>query len=194
MTPLAVVAATANPHKLREIRELVVGRLELLPRPADLPEVVEDASDLIGNARLKAVAVAEHTGQPALADDTGLFVDALAGAPGVHSARFAGPDASYTDNVDLLLERLQGVPPEGRTARFSSVMLLAWPDGTELSARGDVEGMITDAPCGPGGFGYDPVFVPSAGDGRTFAQMSDEGKHVYSHRAAALAALLDRLA
>ncbi len=194
MTPLAVVAATANPHKLREIRELVVGRLELLPRPADLPEVVEDASDLIGNARLKAVAVAEHTGQPALADDTGLFVDALAGAPGVHSARFAGPDASYTDNVDLLLERLQGVPPEGRTARFSSVMLLAWPDGTELSARGDVEGMITDAPRGPGGFGYDPVFVPSAGDGRTFAQMSDEGKHVYSHRAAALAALLDRLA
>jgi XTP/dITP diphosphohydrolase len=193
MTLLPVVAATANPHKLREIRELVTGRLDVLPRPVDLADVVEDAPDLIGNARLKAVAVAEHTGQPALADDTGLFVDALDGAPGVHSARFAGPDASFADNVDLLLERLQGVPPEDRTARFSSVMLLAWPDGTELSARGDVEGVITDARRGPGGFGYDPVFEPSAGDGRTFAELSDEGKHMFSHRAAAIAALLDRL-
>jgi XTP/dITP diphosphohydrolase len=193
MTLVPVVAATANTHKLREIRELVVGRLDLLPRPTDLAEVIEDAPDLIGNARLKAVAVAQHTGQPALADDTGLFVDALDGAPGVHSARFAGPDASFADNVDLLLERLQGVPPEGRTARFSSVVLLAWPDGAELSARGDVEGVITDAPRGPGGFGYDPVFAPSAGDGRTFAELSDQGKHVFSHRAAAIAALLDRL-
>ncbi len=138
--------------------------------------------------------MAGHTGQPALADDTGLFVDALDGAPGVHSARFAGPDASYSANVDLLLERLRGVPPEDRSARFSSVVLLAWPDGTELWARGDVEGVITDAPRGPGGFGYDPVFVPSAGDGRTFAELSDEGKHRFSHRAAAVAALLDRLA
>jgi XTP/dITP diphosphohydrolase len=193
VTRLAVVAATANPHKLLEMRELLAGHLELSPRPVDLVEVIEDAPDLLGNARLKATAVAEHTGQPALADDTGLFVDALDGAPGVHSARFAGPDATFADNVNLLLDRLRGLPPEARTARFSSVVLLKWPDGGELWAQGDVEGVITDAPRGTAGFGYDPVFVPDRGDGRTFAELSPQDKHAFSHRAAAMAALRHEL-
>jgi XTP/dITP diphosphohydrolase len=193
MTVIRMVAATANPDKLAEIEGLLGGKVELLPRPDDLAEVIEDAPDLEGNARLKAAAVAAHTGLPALADDTGLFVDALDGAPGVHSARFAGPDASYEDNVQHMLERLDGVPDEQRTARFTSVVMIVWPDGGELWAQGSVEGAIAAAPCGPNGFGYDPVFVPGDGNGSTFAEMTADGKDRFSHRADALRSLLEQL-
>lgn len=188
-----VVAATANPDKLAEIAGLLDGRVELLPRPSELGDVVEDAPDLVGNARLKAAAVAAHTGQAALADDTGLFVDALDGAPGVHSARFAGPDATYEDNVTLLLDRLDGIPGPQRTARFTSVVMIVWPDGTELWAEGSVEGRIATEARGPNGFGYDPVFVPDAGDGSTFAEMTSAGKDRFSHRADALRRILEQL-
>jgi XTP/dITP diphosphohydrolase len=126
----------------------------------------------------------------AIADDTGLEVDALEGAPGVYSARYAGPSATYDDNVAKLLRELEGVYPALRTARFATVALAYWPDGRELVERGEVEGVITAAPGGVNGFGYDPVFVPTEGDGRTFAQMSAAEKHALSHRGRAFASLV----
>ncbi|MDQ2678400.1 MAG: non-canonical purine NTP pyrophosphatase, partial [Actinomycetota bacterium] len=129
----------------------------------------------------------------ALADDSGLEVDALDGAPGVRSARFAGEDATDADNVSLLLERLAGVPDDERTARFRCVIVLQRPDGTELVADGSVEGRIIDAPRGESGFGYDPVFVPTEGNGRTFAEMSADEKHAISHRGRALRSLVTQL-
>lgn len=189
------VLATANPDKAAEIVAVLEDAgapVELAPRPEDVPEVVEDGITLEDNARLKAVALCEATGQPAIADDTGLEVDALGGAPGVHTARFAGADATYADNVALLLRRLEDVPTEHRTARFATVAIARWPDGREIAAYGDVEGLIADAPRGDGGFGYDPVFVPSEGDGRTFAEMDDE-KHVLSHRGRAFRTLAEGL-
>jgi len=191
----AFVLATANPDKAAEIVAVLEDAgapVELTPRPADVPDVVEDGITLEDNARLKAVALCEATGQPAIADDTGLEVDALGGAPGVHTARFAGADASYADNVALLLRRLEDVPPEHRTARFATVAIARWPDGREIAAYGDVEGRIADAPRGDSGFGYDPVFVPSEGDGRTFAEMDDE-KHALSHRGRAFRTLAEGL-
>ena len=128
-----------------------------------------------------------------MADDTGLEVDALDGAPGVHSARFAGDDASYTDNLDRLLTELDGIPDGRRTARFKTVALVRYPDGREVMATGTVEGTIAGRPSGVGGFGYDPVFVPVEGDGRTFAEMGDE-KHSLSHRGRAFRTLARHLA
>jgi XTP/dITP diphosphohydrolase len=161
-----------------------------------VPEVVEDAPDFVGNARLKAHALRDATGEWALADDSGLEVDALDGAPGVHSARFAGEPSDDAANVALLLQRLHSVgavSPSQRSARFRCVIVLAAPDGRELVAEGVVEGRIIDRPTGDGGFGYDPVFVPTEGDGRTFALMSPSEKHAVSHRGRALRALADRL-
>ena len=186
MTRRTVVAATANPAKLAEIGEILGAAIDLLPRPADLPDVVEDAPTLEGNALLKARAIHAATGSPALADDTGLEVDALDGAPGVRSARFAGEQATDADNVALLLERLDGV--DGRTARFRTVAALVDHDG-ERTWSGTCEGTIATAPRGAGGFGYDPVFVPAAGDGRTFAEMSPAEKHAISHRGEAFRAV-----
>ena len=137
-----------------------------------MPEVVEDGLTLEDNARLKAVALCEATGLPAVADDTGLEVDALGGAPGVWSARYAGEDATYDDNVQKLLRELRDVPAEQRTARFSTVALVRWPDGREVAAIGKVEGDIVKEARGSEGFGYDPVFRPAEGDGRTFAEMT----------------------
>ena len=188
-----VVAATANPGKLAEITEILDGVVELRPRPTEVPDVVEDAPDFVGNARLKAAALVAATGHAALADDSGLEVDALGGEPGVRSARFAGDGASDADNVSLVLERLTGVPDAARTARFRCVIVLQRPDGTEVVADGAVEGRITDAPRGESGFGYDPVFVPVEGDGRTFAEMSAEEKHAISHRGRALRSLTTQL-
>jgi XTP/dITP diphosphohydrolase len=186
------VLATANLHKVAEItrilRDAGVG-VELVPRPPDIPDVDETGATLEANARLKAVGIASATGLPAIADDTGLEVDALGGAPGVYSARFAGPDATYADNCTRLLERLQGVPAERRTARFATVALAHWPDGREAAALGTVEGTIAEAPRGDGGFGYDPVFVPVEGDGRTFAEMTADEKHAISHRGRAFRTL-----
>ena len=186
MTRRTVVAATANPAKLAEIGDILGAAIDLLPRPADIPDVVEDAPTLEGNALLKARAIHAATGSPALADDTGLEVDALDGAPGVRSARFAGEQATDADNVALLLERLDGV--DGRTARFRTVAALVDHDG-ERTWSGTCEGAIATAPRGAGGFGYDPVFVPAAGDGRTFAEMSPAEKHAISHRGEAFRAV-----
>jgi XTP/dITP diphosphohydrolase len=192
--PAAVVCASANPKKAAELAEVLGGlRVTVLPRPADVPEVAEDADTFLGNARLKAAALARATGRPALADDSGLEVDALAGAPGVHSARYAGPDGDDARNVARLLAALAEVPATERGARFRSVVVLRWPDGREVHAEGTVAGRIVPVPTGSGGFGYDPVFVPDDGDGRTFAEMAPAEKHRLSHRGRALRALVDAL-
>ena len=188
MVPIRLVVATANPHKLAEIAQVLGEAFELLPRPADLGEVVEDGETLLDNARLKAVAACTTSGAAAVADDTGLEVDALGVAPGVHSARFAGEHATYTDNVERLLSALVGIDPGRRTARFRTVALVRHPDGSEVSATGTVEGRIAEHARGEGGFGYDPVFIPVEGDGRTFAEMGDE-KHALSHRGRAFRSL-----
>ena len=192
-----LVCASANPDKVAEIAEILAecGVL-LIARPDSVPDVVEDSDTLEGNARLKAIAIAEATGLPAVADDTGLEVDALDGAPGVRSARYAGDHASYEDNVDLLLRELATrgiVEPGERTARFRTVVILRWPDGRELVVNGVCEGTITSERRGDGGFGYDPVFAPDDADGRTFAQLSPIEKHAISHRGRALRALAESI-
>ena len=213
--PLPLVLATQNPDKAREITEIFVtvagvplaaysieGVAFLLDIPeriadsvamlrslAEPPDVTETGSTLEQNARIKAEALAGALQLPAVADDTGLEVDALDGAPGVHSARYAGDVATYADNVVKLLRALHDVPGASRTARFATVAIARWPDGREVSRRGEVEGAITDAARGLDGFGYDPVFVPSEGDGRTFAEMTPEEKHAVSHRGRAFRAL-----
>ena len=187
---IELVCASANPDKVAEMAEVLAGAAVLLPRPSGMGEVVEDADDLEGNARLKALAVCRFASAAALADDTGLEVDALGGAPGVRSARYAGPDASYADNLARLLDDLRDVPPPRRTARFRTVAVVCRPDGTELAAEGRVEGLITTEPRGEGGFGYDSVFEPAEGAGRTFSEMGPAGKHAISHRGRALRALL----
>ena len=188
-----LVLATANPDKAREITEILGTAARLLDRPAGLGGVDETGDTLEDNARLKAVAVAGFARAAAVADDTGLEVDALGGAPGVSSARYAGPGATYADNVVKLLDALAGVPPAARTARFRTVALARWPDGREVVGVGVVEGSITAEPRGDQGFGYDPVFAPAEGDGRTFAEMSPEDKHRLSHRGRAFAELASRL-
>jgi XTP/dITP diphosphohydrolase len=188
---MRLICASANPDKVAEIAAIVGPAVELVPRPADVPEVVEDADTLEGNARLKACAIAVATGQPALADDTGLEVAALGGAPGVYAARYAGAGATYADNRAKLLAELAGDPD--RRASFRTVVTVAWPDGSELAAEGVCEGTIADQERGERGFGYDPVFVPDDGDGRTFAEMSDGEKNALSHRARALRNLLSSL-
>ena len=196
MTPLLV--ATGNPGKLRELRALVAGLPLEVVGPADVGldlEVDETGDTLEANARLKAVACAAASGLPALADDSGLEVDALGGEPGVRSARWVpGSDA---DRVRALLVALEAVPREARTARFRSVVALAWPDGRVETATGTVEGRIASAPRGAGGFGYDPVFLVEDGglDGtRTMAELAAEEKGRLSHRARAGAGLQEALA
>lgn len=192
--PARIVVASANPKKAAELAELLAGLdVRVLARPDDVADVVEDGETFLDNARLKAVALAAATGEVSLADDSGLEVDALGGDPGVRSARFAGDGATDADNVALLLRRLAeaaAFTEAERGARFRCVLVLRWPDGRELTAQGRVEGHIADVPVGDGGFGYDPVFVPSAsdarGDGRTFAQMSAAEKQAVSHRGRAL--------
>ena len=187
---IELVCASANPDKVAEMAGVLEGHALLLPRPGGVGEVVEDADTLEGNAMLKARAVCEFAGAAALADDTGLEVDALGGAPGVYSARYAGPGASYADNLARLLAEMRDVPPSRRTARFRTVAAVCFPDGSELSAEGGVEGTITTEPRGEGGFGYDPVFAPAEGGGLTFSEMGIAAKNAMSHRARALRALL----
>ncbi|MDQ2827115.1 MAG: RdgB/HAM1 family non-canonical purine NTP pyrophosphatase [Actinomycetota bacterium] len=189
---LRLVLATANPDKARELAALLDG-FEVVLRPEDLPDVEETADTLEGNARLKAVAVMEATGELAVADDTGLEVDALDGRPGVYAARYAGPGATYGDNVAKLLHELADVAPAGRTARFRTVALARFPDGREIVAEGTVSGVIAGSPRGAAGFGYDPVFVPDGGDGRTFAEMTGPEKADVSHRGRALRYLAAQL-
>ena len=182
-----LVCASANPDKVAEMNFLLDGVIELLPRPADLPDIMEDADTLVGNAWLKAKAVSDATGMAAVSDDTGLFVDALDGRPGVWTARYAGEHATYADNRAKMLRELAGV--NVRSAAFRTIALVAFPDRRPLAVEGVCTGVIALAETGDRGFGYDPLFIPDAGDGRTFAQMSDAEKHAMSHRGLAFAAL-----
>jgi len=195
---LTLVIASANKDKAAEIQAILasVPGLILVPRPDDVADVEETGETLVENARLKARALCQATGLAAVADDTGLEVDALDGAPGVYSARFAGEGATYADNVAKMLVELQRVGAVGgvdRKARFASVAFVAYPDGTELWVEGSIEGVITDEPRGEQGFGYDPIFAPEGFDGRTFAEMSAGEKHAVSHRGRAFRALAERL-
>ncbi len=185
-----LAVASKNPDKVREIEELLAptGLVGEIVRGLDWPDVEETGTTLEENALLKGRAVAEATGLPSLADDTGLEVTALGGAPGVETARFAGPDATYADNVARLLEVMEGIGD--RRARFRTVVALVFPSGEEVVAEGVVEGVITTSPRGSGGFGYDPVFEV---EGRTFAEMSPEEKNALSHRARAVRALVETL-
>ena len=188
-----LVCASANQHKVAEMVELLGAHVDLRPRPPDVPDVAEDDDTLEGNARLKASAIVAATGEPSVADDTGLEVDALGGAPGVHSHRFAGPDACDADNRARLLALLDGLPVPERTARFRTVALVRFPDGRELIAEGVCEGVISLTERGSRGFGYDAMFVPVGADGSTFAEMDAETKHAISHRGRALRALVELL-
>lgn len=187
---MRLVLASANPDKAAEMRAMLAScGFELVDRPPEVPEVEETATTLAGNARLKALALVAATGAAAVADDTGLEVEAVGGAPGVYSARYAGPDATYADNVAHLLGALDGVANPQRRACFRTVALVRFLDGREVSAEGVVDGQIANAPKGDGGFGYDAVFVPDEGDGRTFAEMTGDEKNALSHRGRAFRSL-----
>lgn len=183
-----LVVASKNPDKIAEIEEVLseTHLTEEIVRGLDWPDVDETGETLEENALLKARVVVEATGLPVLADDTGLEVEALGGAPGVHTARFAGVEARYEDNVAKLIDVLSG--RTDRAARFRTVVALAFPDGVEIIAEGSVEGTITEEARGSRGFGYDPVF---AVDGKTLSEMSLVEKNQLSHRARAIRALAD---
>jgi XTP/dITP diphosphohydrolase len=184
--PGRVVIATKNPDKLREVRAVLaeaVPGVEVVDG-LDWPDVEETGGTLVENALLKAEAVAAATGLAAIADDTGLEVDALDGAPGVHTARYAGPEAGYAENRRALLDAMDGVAE--RAARFRTVVVLATPEGGTAAVEGVLEGVITRAERGSGGFGYDPVFEV---DGRTLAEIPEDEKNRISHRGRALRAL-----
>jgi XTP/dITP diphosphohydrolase len=192
---IRIVLATRNPNKVDEIRAALrvpgirfVG-LEEFPRA---PEVEEDGDTFEANAVKKALVTTAMTGLPALADDSGLWVDAIGGEPGVQSARYAGLGAGDAANRALLLRRLRGVAPERRTARFLCVLALALPDDGVQTCEGTCDGRILDAERGTGGFGYDPLFVPE-GETRTFAEMSRDEKAELSHRGRALRAAVPLL-
>ena len=194
------VLATTSPDKAREIREILASSgldVELLDRPQDVPEVDETEQTLLGNARLKAATLVKETGMAAIAEDTGIEVEALGGAPGVRSARFAGEPPDEQANVDRMLAEMAGRHgPAQRRARFVTVATAIWPDGREVSAEGSVEGWIAEERRGSGGFGYDPVFVPAEADGRTFGELAEgspDAKHSLSHRGRAFRALAVKL-
>lgn len=196
-----VLVATGNPHKLDEIRSVLepmgIRVLGLDDVGSGYPEPDENGSTFEANARIKATAYARMTGRTCLADDSGLEVDALDGAPGVHSAYFAGREGTRAErdarNNRLLLERLRGVPSERRTARFVCTMCLATPEGQVLAeTRGHFPGVIIDTPRGASGFGYDPLlFLPN--EGRTSAELSHEEKNARSHRGHATRLMAERL-
>jgi XTP/dITP diphosphohydrolase len=188
------VLATANAHKTEEMRRVLepLG-VEVLERPPDVPDVDETEATLEGNALLKARALCRATGVAAVSDDTGLFIDALDGRPGVWSARYAGERATYADNVEKALRELRDVPDDQRGARFCSVIAVAFPDGTSWWVEGTLEGMIARAPRGEHGFGYDPIFVPEGQGGRTLAELTPDEKNDISHRARALRAFAEKV-
>ena len=220
---LPLVLATGNTDKARELCELLSDALDavlvtvavtvgdravgfVVERPEhfastlerlvtldEAPDVEETGTTLEENARIKARGVGAALGLPAVADDTGLEIDALDGAPGIHAARYAGEGATYADNVAKVLGALHDVAALRRTARFATVVVARNPGGDEIVVRGEVEGLITMEPRGMGGFGYDSVFEPIEGDGRTFAEMTPDEKHALSHRGRALRGLVSRL-
>ncbi|HEX6208562.1 MAG TPA: RdgB/HAM1 family non-canonical purine NTP pyrophosphatase [Actinomycetota bacterium] len=190
--PDRLVIASRNPGKIREIQAIASDwRVEWVT-DADWPEVDETGRTYLQNAKRKAHAVAEATGLPALADDSGIEVDALGGAPGPRSARFAGEAADDERNLRELLRAVAGVPGPGRTARYRAVAVIAWPDGEEAWAEGVCEGLLRDEPSGSGGFGYDPIFEPVGWD-RTMAELTSVEKDRISHRGRAIRALREEL-
>lgn len=183
-----LVCASANPDKVAEITEILSSVVNLVPRPQAVPEAIEDADTLEGNARLKAISICEATGMAAVADDTGLEVVALDGAPGVYSARWAGEECSYADNRTKLLTELGDTAD--RRAAFHTCALIRYPDGREIVVDGMCPGTIATEERGESGFGYDSIFIPDEGDGRTFGEMTDAEKNAISHRGRAFANLV----
>ncbi|WP_419945522.1 RdgB/HAM1 family non-canonical purine NTP pyrophosphatase [Candidatus Poriferisodalis sp.] len=193
---MRLVMASANPHKAVEIAAVLreaMADVEIVPRPPGLGDVAEDGETLEANALIKARFVCAAAGEPAIADDTGLEVDALGGVPGVHSARYAGPEQDAAANLAKLLTALQDMLPPQRRARFRTVVTVVFPDGRDVLADGAVEGCIAAAPRGDGGFGYDPVFVADEAPLRTFAELTSDEKNSISHRGRALRALAAKL-
>lgn len=189
-----VVLATANPHKAGEMRAVLEGLgFSVEPRPDAAGEVAETEETLEDNAALKARAVARVAGATAVADDTGLFVDALDGRPGVLSARYAGPESTDADNVAKVLAELADLDASSRRAHFRTVIAVAEPDGTSRWVEGVLDGRIVAAPRGTNGFGYDVIFAPADLDGRTLAELSPDEKNAVSHRGRALRALAQML-
>lgn len=187
--PRRIVLASNNPGKLKELRALIenFGAELVLQSALGVPDVAESGETFTDNALIKAVNASRHAGLPAIADDSGLEVDALGGAPGIRSARYAAEGASDRDNIDKLLQALSGVDTSARNARFVCVMayLETEHDGAPIVCRGEWEGRILETPSGGGGFGYDPVFfVP--GEGMTAAEMTPDRKNALSHRGQAL--------
>lgn len=195
--PTRIAIASRNAHKLREIGRICadwpVEWLTVENHEGPWPDVEETGSIYLENALLKARAGAAALGEPALADDSGIEVDALGGRPGHRSARFAGEDATDQQNLDELIRALKGVPGSGRTARYRCLAVLAFPEGRELHAEGICEGTLVGRPRGDEGFGYDPIFVPEGWD-RTMAELTDEEKDRISHRGRAFRGLGEALA
>jgi len=195
--PERLAIATRNAHKLRELAAICadwpVEWVTVETHDGEWPEVEEPHDTYLRNALEKAHAVAQALGIPAVADDSGLEVDALGGAPGPRSARYAGQGATDADNRHQLLAALKGIPGAGRSARFRCVAAVAWPGGRELHAEGACEGVLETKERGSGGFGYDPLFVPE-GWARTMAELEPGEKDRISHRGRAFRALRDRLA
>lgn len=179
--PPRLILATANTHKAGEMQRLLAGcGRAVTAAPPEVVNMEETGETFAANARIKALAAARATGEKTLADDSGLCVDALDGRPGVRSHRWAGPDATDADRIAKLLNALEGVPAERRTARFVCAMCLAAPEGVLWEGEGAVEGRIANAPHGEGGFGYDPVFLLP--DGRSLAELAPDEKNAVSHR------------
>ena len=195
--PPRIALATRNAHKLRELRRICAEwRVEWVTvettDQADFPDVEETGETYLDNALLKARAVAAALGMAALADDSGIEVDALGGGPGPRSARYAGDGATDEENLQALIRAIRGIPGSGRTARYRCVAVLALPDGTAVHAEGVCEGTLRTKRAGEGGFGYDPIFVPVGWD-ETMAELTDEQKDRISHRGRAFRGLLETL-
>jgi XTP/dITP diphosphohydrolase len=194
--PARIAIASRNAHKLREIGRICadwpVTWLTAAGHEGHWPDVEETGATYLANALLKARAGAAALGVPALADDSGIEVDALGGRPGPRSARFAGDDATDERNLEELIRSVKGVPASGRTARYRCVAVLALPEGDEIHTEGICEGILGPKPRGTRGFGYDPIFLPAGWD-RTMAELTDEEKDRISHRGRALRALREAL-
>lgn len=192
-----IIAASSNPHKIKEMQAIMskYGMRVVSRDEAGVPpfEIKEDGETFEENSFKKADAIMKATGKTTIADDSGLMVEYLGGAPGVYSARFAGEECNDQKNNEKLLTLLKNQVGDDRKAKFVSVITLIFPDGETLVARGECEGRIIGAPTGENGFGYDPLFVP-AGYDRTFAQLTEEEKNAISHRAKALAKLEELMA
>ncbi|MFL6204450.1 MAG: RdgB/HAM1 family non-canonical purine NTP pyrophosphatase [Acidimicrobiales bacterium] len=173
-----VLLATGNAHKVEEVQHILGADVEVVGEDTG---VAETGSTFEENALLKARALASSTGELAVADDSGIEIDHLGGRPGIHSARWV----EEGEWIPTVLRELDGIAPDGRGCRYVCAAAAVWPDGRETVVRGTVEGVITAAPRGAGGFGYDPIVQPTEGDGRTFAEMAPDEKHKISHRARA---------